>query len=187
MFLSALSGIDQALWDIKGKFYGAPVWQLMRRRLRDKMRVYSLGWRRPSARCCSRCKRKTRCQFTAIKMNTTDELQMIDSYKKIDEVLEGLQQFEKTCGKYFGITIDFSHGQVHKPMAKILAKNWKSPCLSKKPVLCENMEDFNQKNCQYSNRNRGRDCFQNMISNDSWNAEGGASSTGFVMQEVLRR
>lgn len=52
--------------------------------------------------------------------------------------LKRVAAIRESCGKYFGIAIDF-HGRVHKPMAKILAKNWKSStrCLLKKPVLCE--------------------------------------------------
>ena len=41
VLMSALSGIDQALWDIKGKVFGAPVYQLMGGKCRDKMKVYS--------------------------------------------------------------------------------------------------------------------------------------------------
>ncbi len=37
---SALAGIDQALWDIKGKAYGAPVYQLLGGMARTKVRVY---------------------------------------------------------------------------------------------------------------------------------------------------
>lgn len=39
--LSAVSGIEQALWDIKGKALGVPVWQLLGGRVRDKVRVYT--------------------------------------------------------------------------------------------------------------------------------------------------
>lgn len=39
--LSAASGIEQALWDIKGKALGVPVWQLLGGRVRDKVRVYT--------------------------------------------------------------------------------------------------------------------------------------------------
>ena len=47
--MSAISGIDQALWDIKGKYFGAPVYELMGGRVRDKMKVYSwIGGDRPS-------------------------------------------------------------------------------------------------------------------------------------------
>ena len=76
-------------------------------------------------------------------MNATEELQYIDSYDKIDAVLERVASIREATGKYFGIAIDF-HGRVHKPMAKILAKKLEEfdPMFIEEPVLCENMEDF---------------------------------------------
>ena len=41
---SALSGIEQALWDITGKSLGAPVYKLLGGRCRDRIRVYANGW-----------------------------------------------------------------------------------------------------------------------------------------------
>ena len=121
VLMSALSGIDQALWDIKGKIFNAPVWQLMGGACRDKMKVYSwVGGDRPSDVGAAAKERKD-AGFTAIKMNATEELQMIDTYDKLDAVLERVAAIRESCGKYFGIAIDF-HGRVHKPMAKVLAK-----------------------------------------------------------------
>ena len=39
--MGALSAIDIALWDIKGKYYNAPIWQLLGGKCRDKVRVYA--------------------------------------------------------------------------------------------------------------------------------------------------
>ena len=143
VLMSALSGIDQALWDIKGKVFNVPVYQLMGGRCRNKMKVYSwIGGDRPSD-VGAAAKEKMDAGFRAIKMNATEELQMIDSYDKIDAVLERVAAIRETCGKYFGIAIDF-HGRVHKPMAKILAKKLEEfdPMFIEEPVLCENMELF---------------------------------------------
>src|SRR4051794_8524249 len=41
VLMSALSGIDQALWDIPGKFHGVPVYQLLGGPTRDRVRVYA--------------------------------------------------------------------------------------------------------------------------------------------------
>lgn len=143
VLMSAIAGIDQALWDIKGKVFQAPVYQLMGGPCRDSIRVYSwIGGDRP-ADVGQAALEKKNAGFTAVKMNATEELQFIDSYAKIDEVLERVASIRETCGKHFGIAIDF-HGRVHKPMAKVLAKKLEEfdPMFLEEPVLCENMEYF---------------------------------------------
>ncbi len=145
VMMSAISGIDQALWDIKGKYFNAPVYELLGGSCRDKMRVYSwIGGDRP-ADVGAAAKQKKDSGFTAIKMNATEELQMIDSYDKVDAVLERVASIRESCGKHFGIAIDF-HGRVHKPMAKVLAKKLEEfdPMFLEEPVLCENMENFKE-------------------------------------------
>ena len=132
VLMSAIAGIDQALWDIKGKFFNAPVYQLMGGACRDNMRVYSwIGGDRPNDVGAAALERKN-AGFTAIKMNATEELQMIDTYDKVDAVLERVAAIRESCGKYFGIAIDF-HGRVHKPMAKVLARKSSTPCSSRNP------------------------------------------------------
>jgi galactonate dehydratase len=141
--MSAISGIDQALWDIKGKVFDAPIYELMGGRCRDKIRVYSwIGGDRPSE-TGKAAKEKMDLGFKAIKMNATSELTFIDSNSKIDSVLERVASIREVCGKDFGIAIDF-HGRVHKPMAKVLAKKLEEfdPMFIEEPVLCENMEYF---------------------------------------------
>lgn len=143
VLMSAISGIDQALWDIKGKIFEVPVYELVGGACRERMKVYSwIGGDRPSDVGKAALERKEAgCQ--AVKMNATEELQMIDSYDKIDAVLERVSAIREQCGKYFGIAIDF-HGWVYKPMAKILAKKLEEfdPMFIEEPVLCENMECF---------------------------------------------
>ena len=43
-FYSALSGLEQALWDIAGKRYGTPVYNLLGGACRERIRVYANGW-----------------------------------------------------------------------------------------------------------------------------------------------
>lgn len=145
ILMSAISGIDQALWDIKGKFFQTPVYQLLGGACHTKMKVYSwIGGDRPDD-VAAAAKEKQREGFTAIKMNATEELQIIDSYDKVDAVLERVASIRESTGKYFGIAIDF-HGRVHKPMAKILAKKLEEfdPMFIEEPVLCEHMDEFKE-------------------------------------------
>lgn len=143
ILMSAIAGIDQALWDIKGKFYRAPVYELMGGRVREKMRVYSwIGGDRPADAARGALEKKA-AGFTAVKMNATEELSFIDSHRKIDEVISRVASVREACGSDFGIAIDF-HGRVHKPMARVLAKELEEYDLMfiEEPVLCDNMEAF---------------------------------------------
>lgn len=141
ILMSALAGIDQALWDIKGKFYNAPIYQLMGGKARDMIRVYSwIGGDRP-AEVGNAALDMANKGFTAIKMNASEELQYVDSYKKIDEAVARIAAVREAVGKDMGIGIDF-HGRVHKPMAKLLAKALEefNPMFIEEPVLPENNE-----------------------------------------------
>jgi galactonate dehydratase len=141
VLMSALSGIDQALWDIKGKFYNAPVHQLMGGRARDTIKVYSwIAGDRP-ADVGNEAAKAVANGFKALKMNATEELQYIDSFDKIDRALERVASVRSAVGSSIGIGIDF-HGRVHKPMAKVLAKELEAyhPMFIEEPVLPENNE-----------------------------------------------
>ncbi|GGF29941.1 galactonate dehydratase [Halobacillus andaensis] len=141
ILMSAIAGIDQALWDIKGKFYNAPIYQLLGGACRDSIKVYSwIGGDRPSD-VGSAAKEAVETGFSAVKMNGTEELQYIDSYSKIDQAVERVASVRESVGHDIGIGIDF-HGRVHKPMAKILAKELEAyrPMFIEEPVLSENNE-----------------------------------------------
>jgi galactonate dehydratase len=141
ILMSAVSGIDQALWDIKGKYFNAPVHQLIGGKAKDKMRVYSwIGGDRPDD-IGNAAKLAKEAGFTAVKMNATNEMQYIDSYKKIELVLQRVAALRDAVGMDVEVGIDF-HGRLHKPMAKVLAKELEQfhPMFIEEPVLPENNE-----------------------------------------------
>ncbi len=150
VMMSALSGIDQALWDIKGKALGVPVYELTGGKCREKIRTYSwIGGDRPDD-VVNMAKERAEQGFTAIKMNGTDELNFIDNYSKIDALLERVQSLRDVMGNDFGIGIDF-HGRVHKPMAKILMRELEpmKPMFVEEPVLPEHFSESIHEIAQY--------------------------------------
>lgn len=141
ILMSAIAGIDQALWDLKGKRYNLPVYEFLGGAARDKIRVYSwIGGDRPSD-VAAAAKEKLAQGFTAIKMNASEEMHYIDSHAKVEAVLQRVAAVREATGSDFGIAVDF-HGRIHKAMAKVLAKELSAYNLMfiEEPVLSENSE-----------------------------------------------
>lgn len=140
---SAISGIEQAMWDIKGKFYNAPVYDLLGGKVRDKIEVYRwIGGDHPRDTATA-AKEAVAQGYHAIKMNATDELRWVDTYDKLDATVERVAAIRDAVGNKLRIAVDF-HGRVHKTMAKILINKLEPYDLMfvEEPVLCENEEEF---------------------------------------------
>ncbi|PRX40580.1 galactonate dehydratase [Planifilum fimeticola] len=138
---SALSGMEQALWDIKGKYYGIPVYEMLGGAARDKIRVYSwIGGDRPQD-VAAAAKERVEAGFTAVKMNATEEMNYIDTPAKVEAVVDRIAAVREAVGGDIGIGVDF-HGRVHRAMGKILAKELEPfrPMFLEEPVLPENNE-----------------------------------------------
>ncbi|WP_158059070.1 galactonate dehydratase [Halorussus halophilus] len=138
VLMSAIAGIDQALWDIKGKHFGAPVYELLGGKARDRVRVYQwVGGDRP-ADVGEAAKEKVDAGFTALKMNATPELRRIDSPAAIAEAENRLAEVREAVGDEVDIGVDF-HGRVAKSMAKKLAAALEpyDPMFVEEPVLPE--------------------------------------------------
>ncbi|MET4615741.1 galactonate dehydratase [Stenotrophomonas sp. 2619] len=141
ILMSALAGIDQALWDIHGKALDVPVHALLGGPVRDRIRVYSwIGGDRPAdtARAASEAVARG---FTAVKMNATEEMQFVDTHDRVTRVLENVQAVRDAVGPGIGLAVDF-HGRVHKPMAKVLMREL-SPfglMFIEEPVLSDHLE-----------------------------------------------
>jgi galactonate dehydratase len=142
VLMSAISGVDQALWDIKGKRLGVPVWQLFGGQVRDRIPVYAwIGGDRPSDVVEAAAARLAQ-GFRAVKMNGTEDLGWLDSPARLDDAVNRLQLVRETG---IDVGIDF-HGRVHKPMARQLVKALEPyrPLFIEEPVLSENPEAIAQ-------------------------------------------
>ena len=140
ILMSAIAGIDQALWDIKGKALGVPVIQLLGGPVREKMRMYCwIGGDRPSD-VGRQAREVVDKGFTAFKMNGTPELAIVDSHARIDEAVARIAEARQAVGPDVGIAVDF-HGRVHRPMAKVLLREMEPfhPMFVEEPVLPEHL------------------------------------------------
>lgn len=138
VLLSALSGLDQALWDLKGRRLGQPVWQLLGGRVRDRVPVYAwIGGDRPADVGAAAAARRGQ-GFKAVKMNATEDIGWLDSPKALDATLE---RVEAVQAEGLDVGLDF-HGRVHRAMARqlIAAVAPLRPLFVEEPVLSEHPE-----------------------------------------------
>ncbi|USZ69961.1 galactonate dehydratase (plasmid) [Halorussus salilacus] len=138
VLMSAIAGVDQALWDIKGKRLGAPVHELLGGRARDRIRVYQwIGGDRPDD-VGEAAREKVAEGFTALKMNATPELERIDTPAAVAAAADRLAEVREAVGDDVGIGVDF-HGRASKSMAKrlVAALEPHDPMFVEEPVLPE--------------------------------------------------
>lgn len=139
ILMSAIAGIDQALWDIKGKMLGVPVYDLLGGAVRDKMKIYCwVGGDKPEG-VAAAAEEKVEAGYTAIKMNASAEMEWIDTPATIDRAVRRAAAVREAVGDEVGIGIDF-HGRVRRGMAKTLLQKLEphSPMFVEEPVLPEN-------------------------------------------------
>lgn len=140
--MSALAGVDIALWDLKSRRLKVPLYQLLGGKVRHKIKVYAwIGGDRPKD-VKEAAKERHAQGFRAIKMNATEDVDWLDSPRALETSVERLKTV-KDLGMDAGI--DF-HGRLHKPMAKQLAKALEPyrPLFIEEPLLSEHSEGIKQ-------------------------------------------
>ena len=121
VMMSAIAGVNQALWDITGKYHGLPIYELLGGKVRDKVQIYAgIGGDRPSDVAAQALQRKAE-GLKAVKMGAVNEVHYMDAYAHIDEAVARVASAREAVGQDFSIAVDF-HGRVHKPMAKMLIR-----------------------------------------------------------------
>ncbi|HEX8526153.1 galactonate dehydratase [Allosphingosinicella sp.] len=142
VLMSALAGLEQALWDLKGKAFGMPVWQMLGGKVRERIRAYAwIGGDRPDDIAEAAAARREQ-GFSAVKMNATAELDWIGTPRLFHGVVA---RVEAAQAAGMDVGLDF-HGRVHRPMAKQLAKLLEPLGLLfiEEPLLSENPEGLEQ-------------------------------------------
>ena len=135
---SVLSGIEQALWDIKGKFLGVPVYELLGGPTRDQVRVYAHVGNNPEM-----LKQRKAQGFTAFKTGVKNATQsgVVASQKFVEEAAAAFVALREAGGKEVDIGIYF-HGAISPPNAKLLIKALEpyQPMFVEEPVQAQNVD-----------------------------------------------
>ncbi|MCU4975468.1 galactonate dehydratase [Halobacteria archaeon AArc-m2/3/4] len=140
VLMSAIAGIDQALWDLKGKHFGAPVYELLGGKARDRVRLYShvpAEDESPSAYAQGAAS-MVENGFTALKTSLNGPIRRVDAPDAIERERNRLIAIRDAVGPDIDLGIDF-HGKVSKPMAKrlVVALEDVDPMFYEEPVLAE--------------------------------------------------
>jgi galactonate dehydratase len=135
---SAVAGIDQALWDIAGQAYGAPVHALLGGPVRDRVRVYSwIGGDEP-AEVADAAAAQVAAGLTAIKMNACGRLSAIPTAAEVDAIVGRVAAAREVLGDSRDLALDF-HGRVGAAAARRILPEIAPlrPLFAEEPVLPE--------------------------------------------------
>ena len=141
VLMSTIAGIDQALWDIKGHYYHAPVYEMLGGRVKDKIKVYRSIHGDTPEEVAADAKLAVKEGYTVIKTSPTDPTHYVDTLQSVNKLVEKVGAIRDAIGNNIDMAIDF-HGRIHKPMAKVLVRELDQfhPLFMEEPVLPENKE-----------------------------------------------
>lgn len=142
--MSAISAIEQALWDIKGKHFGQPVYELLGGRVRDKARMYThLGGGKMTAvyetfeigPLIEQAQEVLARGYTAIKVVFVPYSEPLEGVQKVKRFAKLMEELRLAVGDEVDIMIDF-HGRTWPAMAVqyIRAIEEFSPWFCEEPV-----------------------------------------------------
>jgi galactonate dehydratase len=136
---SAVSGIDQALWDIAGKHFGAPVHQLLGGPVRDRIRMYGWVGGDEPAEVADHIREQVEAGLTAVKMNASGRMSPLGSVAEIDGVVRRVEAAREVLGADRDVAVDF-HGRFSLATAKRVAPLLEPyrPFFLEEPVVPEN-------------------------------------------------
>ena len=147
LMLSAISGIEQAMWDIKGKYYNCPVYEMLGGRCRDKIRMYTHVKRAAIAgdfsveEMLQIAQQRLDAGYTALKYSIIPPIKPIDNPANTRKHVERFAAVRNKIGDSVDLAIDF-HGRVSPAMAIQLCEELKPyhPFFIEEPCLPENVD-----------------------------------------------
>jgi galactonate dehydratase len=136
---SAVSGLDQALWDLAGKHWDAPVHQLLGGPVRDRIRVYGWVGGDEPAEVADHIAEQVEAGLTAVKMNASGRMSPVASVAELDGVVRRVAAAREVLGDHRDVAVDF-HGRFTLANARRVAPLLEPyrPFFLEEPVVPEN-------------------------------------------------
>ena len=139
-YMSALGGVEMALWDILGKSLNQPVHRMLGGKVRDRVKVYRWagGNNNAPGAAAEEAAKVVSEGARALKMNASPPLAAVDTYGGIRIAVERARAVRDAVGPDIDIAFDF-HGRCNVPMARRLAKEleFANPLFYEEPVRPE--------------------------------------------------
>ncbi len=138
---SAISGVEQALWDIFGKSVGLPVWQLLGGACRDRIRVYANGPHGETAEELAESAAVLKERgYSAMKLAPFGPTKPLDGVAEIRRMARVMEAVRDAVGPDVDLAVD-AHGRLSPAMAIEMARAirdvgiffFEEPCLPENP------------------------------------------------------
>ena len=140
---SALSGVEQALWDLAGKAAGMPVYEMLGGPLRDRIKIYRGTHGGTPEKAAEAVKERMDEGFVAIKTGVSGgrPARIVETPAFVDRVVDTFAAMREAGGKEMEIAIDF-HGAVSPQTAGLLIKALEpyQPMFVEEPIQCQDVE-----------------------------------------------
>ena len=136
---SAVSGLDQALWDIAGKHFDTPVHQLLGGHVRDRIRMYGWVGGDDPQEVADHISAQVEAGLTAVKMNASGRMGAVATVAELDGVVRRVAAAREVLGDHRDVAVDF-HGRFSVANVRRVAPLLEPyrPFFLEEPVLPEN-------------------------------------------------
>lgn len=124
VYMSALSAVEMALWDIKGKVLGVPVWQLLGGKVRESVACYANGWFAPAQapeEFAEKAVAAVAAGFTGLKWDPFGSAYLDLSKSELNKALENIAAVKAAVGEEADLLIE-GHGRFNVATAVRVAR-----------------------------------------------------------------
>jgi galactonate dehydratase len=140
---SAISGVEQALWDLTGKAAGLPIYKLLGGPLRDRIKVYAHCHGETDEQAAQRARELVAQGFIALKTGVAGGRlpRIIETPGFVERAVKRFAAIREAVGKEIDLAIDF-HGATSPQTAALLIKALEpyQPLFVEEPVQCQNVD-----------------------------------------------